>query len=99
MILNNFIIEYLSDIIVTCKNQSEMCGRSQTNLIDALSGILERTNIKKQQIKRHIDDSPFTTPTFQLESIEKLVSMQQERADAFIVKHAEKCKFEYKEQK
>ncbi|CAI2374947.1 unnamed protein product [Moneuplotes crassus] len=86
-ILCEIVKQFVGKLADITKDSSELNGRSESNMIDALSGIFRHSKINQKQIIQHIKKKPFKYECWNEGLIEKIMSEQQEKADNFIKTH------------
>ncbi|CAI2375052.1 unnamed protein product [Moneuplotes crassus] len=79
--------KFLAKIIGSTKNYTELNCRTDSNVIDALSGILETMKIPQKQIIKHIQDRPFSKGCWKSGVVDKMLTIQQDKANKEISKY------------
>lgn len=79
-------------------SNSELNCRTDSNIVDVLTGILYNAAIPKPELKAHMQARPFKQVCWDKNIISRIVSEQQTKADQFIKQHINKIKFKEDEE-
>lgn len=89
---------FVGRLATETKNYTELNCRTDSNMIDALTGVLYHAGITKQEIVKHADNPPFKLTWWERGIIPKILSEQQTKADEFIKKNINKIEFKDQEE-
>lgn len=96
--LSDIVKGFIGKLAVETKNYTELNCRTDSNMIDALTGVLYHANITKTDMTQHIEKRPFKLVCWEKNIISKIVNEQQAKADMFIKNHINKIEFKEQEE-